>query len=305
MARVLENCLSRCKEMKILWISRPIHNRYHSMERFANHFCKTTGGDNIWKGDITHDEINEKYDGVIVSWMANYRNVKWDKVNIPKFAFREDLHIDINATTGKNAVAAESLRIVFNHFDYFITRYRDAWYKRYPDIPVFWSPHCIDPNIYKDWGMKKKYNVLISGKLGKGEYYGLRNKLAVQLKGIPSYHRPSGIFHREEYGKLLNGSHICVNCTTINKYPVAKTFEIPGSKSILLSDLLPEMKDIGFEDGETMIEYGKGIIEKVRHHIKNRDKMLKIQENAYEMAHKHHTIENRTNEMIEYLKDKV
>jgi hypothetical protein len=275
------------------------------MERFAKYFCKTTGGNNIWEGDITHDEINEKYDGVIVSWMANYRNVKWDKVKIPKFAYRTDLHINMKATTGKNAIAAESLRIIFKHFDYFITRYRDAWYKKYPDITVFWSPYCVDTEIYKDWRLKKKHSVLTSGKLGKGVYYGIRNKMIIQLQGIPGYYKPSGIFHREEYSKLLNQSRICCSCTTMHKYPVAKTFEIPCSRSVLLSDMAPEMRDIGFEDGVTMIEYGKDVVDKVKYYLKNKDKLLKIQEAGYEMAHKYHTVEKRTEELIEYLKDKV
>ena len=108
-----------------------------------------------------------------------------------------------------------------------------------------------------------------------------------------------------EYSKFFNRSKISCSCSSIYKYTVAKCFEIPGSMSALLSDLTPDMKDLGFKDGVNMIEFDNHVEEKVDYYLNRPDELEILTRNGYRFVREKHTTEIRMKEFLQILRDIV
>lgn len=122
------------------------------------------------------------------------------------------------------------------------------------DRDLAFIPHSADPDIYKDYGLKKDIDVLVVGNLAR-DFYPFRARLArlaqreiakrgytVVMLPHPGFELPPrpGTAVGEEYARWLNRSKLVLTCTSRQRYAFNKLVEIPLCRSLPVSDLPAE-----------------------------------------------------------------
>ena len=153
------------------------------------------------------------------------------------------------------------------HAERFMPLYRDSTAQFHSYIPpeqVSHMPVWIDPEQFKQWGLAKQYDVLLTGAVHPVVYQ-LRQEVWEQCNGKPWFtriERPHYEFDpfakgrwplAHDFGRLLNQAHIAVTCVSRFGYPIGKVFEIPASHAALACDWCPEMADLGFVPGHNFL----------------------------------------------------
>lgn len=249
-----------------------------------------------------------KYDVIVLENPFPYWNEEWDKVKSKKVLILGDLH-RFNPTNGKFPNFIFRMKDRYG-IDAILTKYIETYEKDYKDakLPVYHWPHSVDPALFKDYGLEKKYGVLSTGMLA-GSIYPIRRKMYEKFKGKSYFKRidrpknrtdiypdpwPVGI----DYAKELNKSKACIACTSVYHYTIAKIFEIPACKSLLLCDYTEEMKSLGFRPNENFLKFNRDIVEDYERLSKQ--ELKRICNNGYELIQNRHTVQRRTQEFIKY-----
>ena len=119
-------------------------------------------------------------------------------------------------------------------------------------------PHSVDTDVFRDYGEKKVYDILLAGSLVKRVYpfrHRLKNLINRNLKykykckilEHPGY-RPGKLDkskHRvlEEFSREISKAKITLTCSSVYKYALTKYMEIPLSNSLIAADLPNERKN--------------------------------------------------------------
>lgn len=146
------------------------------------------------------------------------------------------------------------------------------------------SSRFVNTNTYKDWGLPKKYDILLYGSRiyhyeykrepneaiqdyikqyetqtntivdndTKVSFYPLRCKMLSVLSKIDSKYNvrivPEGCYDsrvaNEELSKLINESHLTITCSSIADVLLHKYLEISASKSVILGDVPSDYHDL-------------------------------------------------------------
>jgi len=252
---------------------------------------------------LDYDYINT-FDVCITDAIFAYLSEDWNKIVIPKVVLIEDQH----------SVCMEHVKLCEEKFkfDYYLVRYRDAFYKNHPDISkdrIFWFPHSINPDIYKDYKEPKKYNCLMVGAIN--EAYPIRQKIDKIMTGKDIYTRHS-LPHSakqypvgNDYATLINRSWISITCSATVNYPIMKFFEIPGCNSVLCSDITPEISELGFIPEHNMIAVPANldnIYEYLQLRLMDKKNLAFISNNGYNLIHNNHTVKHRVDQLVGYLR---
>jgi hypothetical protein len=77
--------------------------------------------------------------------------------------------------------------------------------------------------------------------------------------------------------------------------PMAKNFEVPGSGCVAFCDHIPELHDLGFKDGETLITYQDfpELGDKLKHYLNNPDLLRPIAKAAIRLCRDRNTWRHR------------
>jgi spore maturation protein CgeB len=177
--------------------------------------------------------------------------------------------------------------------------------------PVFYLPHCIDPKLFKDWKRPKKWDLLTVGTLNHKATMHLRklwadealrsrwsHKIAKAGKGGRTY-------KADRFSQVINESHI--TATTNTQWQVlAKCFEIPASRSLMMCNASYDMEKMGFVNGETFVEFPNDKLEirrLINHYMTNPKERKLITDNAYELVHERHTIQQRAKDWFAIMEE--
>jgi len=263
---------------------------------------------------ILDSYFEKDYDFIVTDSDFVFVHENWKSTKIPKAIIKEDIY---SVNSGLQVKWAKE-----NKFDIIFYKYKNPFFKKYRAVEnifrCMWSPHSVDIEMFKDYGLKKKYEVLLVGRRGKNTYP-KRNRLHHLLKGkkyFTSINRPleSNVGCekecldkwpvKEDYAKLLNQAEICVTSGLSFDYPVMKYFEIPASKCLLMSNWFSELADLGFKDGENMVVIDfKNLDSQIRSLLNNKEELKRIQNNGYELIHKFHTCDIRADTMVRRLEE--
>jgi len=240
---------------------------------------------------------------VVYCNVVRFHMDKFKKVKKPKIAFIEDLWPPImNPTKPKNRVSY----MIDKHFDCLFVRYRTAWERgdwiKTWDRPWYWLPHCIDPKMFKDWKQNKVYDLLSVGNIRKVKKYALRHQFYQTFRDHKRFYRlDQGSALAQGFSKVINKAKITASDTSISRV-YAKTMEIPGSMSLLASNLGVDMEDLGYLPDEHYLEYTKkNMKKKVLHYLDDNKERERITLNGYNLVHERHTIQQRAKEWFGYV----
>jgi hypothetical protein len=117
---------------------------------------------------IKLSQVNNKYDVVITDHSYAFYTEDWNKIKIPKIMIIED---SANGPIDKQIKASIDCK-----FDVLFCRYRQEFFKyhkKHADkfAVIRWFPHAFNTDVFKDYGLDKKYDVTMTGYHFPPHYY--------------------------------------------------------------------------------------------------------------------------------------
>lgn len=318
------------KKIKILIIIKqfadkwPKHKHKYDMitavEEFAEVKYWHTSGDiiNILKDIKFIPDFILHYD---IEWNYSYSPLitGLDKVNIPKGFYILDIHY-----SKKNRIKYFGK----NKIDLIFSASRSPFLNVFPQYKdeFRWMPFSINTNIIKDWGLNKDIDYLLMGQFyykdkinppkrlpPKGRYIfrefvysKMKEKKEFIFHPHPGHYAlPSkDLIVNEKYAQELNRSKMFFTCGSIFKAPVAKFFEAPGCKTLLLAKPNKDIFNLGFKDGVNFVACDEfDFYDKAMYYIRNKKERERITNNGYKLIHNYHTNRVRAQQFIKYIDD--
>lgn len=190
---------------------------------------------------------------------------------------------------------------------------------KYPFLKAFpecesrfvWLPFGINPNIIKDYGLPKKYRYSLAGLLDPR--YPFRQEALNQMKGEegfvhfshPGHTTPQrpGLFINEKYASALNQSMMSFTCGSKLQIPVAKFFELPGCRTLMLAESNRDIEELGFQDGVNFVACNKDNLKaKALYYANEAEEREAVTQAGYDFIQQHHTNQVRAKQFVETVK---
>jgi tetratricopeptide (TPR) repeat protein len=167
---------------------------------------------------------------------------------------------------------------------------------------LFIWPNFIDSEIYHDYGCIKNIPIMFSGHITS--LYPWRQEVYdVVTKRFPCLTYPhlgyedhsSLMIHGVQYSQAMNASWFVPTCGTLAMEVVRKHFEIPGSKSCLVTQESNSLLAAGFVDMENCVfATTSDITGKLDHLFENRQELNRIIDAGYNLVQTKHTLKQRS-----------
>jgi len=261
--------------------------------------------------------INNTFDIIFLENPFPYWYEDWYKIKPKRILMLGDLH-RLAPIGGKWPHFFDECENHIGELSAIFTKYAGSYYRKHYkslDIPYYHWPHSADIETFHDYGLKKKYGVLSTGVLASG-VYPLRAELHKLFKSKSYYKRIDRPKNRtdkfpnpwpvgKDYAKELNKAKISIACTSKFGYTLAKLFEIPACKSVLLCDYTDEMKSLGFIPEVNFLQVPNNNIVQYVEDMLNSKKIHEINNNGYDLIRSRHTINNRVDEFLSYCKEVI
>lgn len=251
------------------------------------------------------------------------------KINIkPDFIFHYD--IAYNYAFAPNITNLDKVKIPIGCYVLDIhwnTKFRRAYFhktakpdlifsaSKYPFLKTFpecksrfrWSPFAINPNVIKDYKLKKNIRFSLLGLIQPR--YKFRKAVLRRMrrvKGFINFKHPGhrararrGLLINNNYAKVINRSQISFTCGSDLKIPVAKFFELPGCKTLMLAEPNRDLKDLGFKDKVNYVACNrKNFYKKAMYFQRNKRARERITRNGYNFIHKYHSNQVRAQQFV-------
>lgn len=225
------------------------------------------------------DILPDKYDMVIVYKPLNYK--KFKNISIPKCIRYNEMY-DINWTLKE--IKESGCELVICHHLNDCEKYQKM---NIPNVKFVYIGHCAEKAIFKDYNLKKEYDILIAGCINS--HYPLRNKFLKLLPYLrqkykchlhphPGYDLQDS--HTDRYLKemaiAINKSRITLTDTGLPRSRYGKYIEIPMCGTSAICGDLPDDKadDYSYVIEVTNSMTAQEIINKICYYLDNEDKRL-------------------------------
>ena len=184
-----------------------------------------------------------------------------------------------------------------------------------------WLPHAVEPLSYCDSdsiefskgnftpvGVARPYNFLTKkydfgfvGHINSGNRVEALNRL---FSEFPNFFFGQRLFN--EAAQIYAQSKVSFNISMRDDVNM-RCFEICGAKGFLLTNWLPTIEELGFEDGKTCALYKTldEAVEKAKYYVEHEEERDQIAQAGYDLAMANHTIDHRVNQMLESLNSKI
>lgn len=227
-------------------------------------------------------------------------------LKIPYGIFIRDLH---NLNNLPKYVIDDNVKHIF-------TCFKDNFRKKFPQLKNMtkWLPNHVNTEIFKDYNHPKDIDMLMMGNTSK-KWYPLRNTILKTLSNHPNfiYHSPpkqrivndnKKFFVRERYAREINRAKVFFTCDSITQYVVAKYFEVPACKTLLLAPDSPDLYDLGFRSGENFVAINEhDFVAKAKYYLLNDEERERIAENGYKLVHDRHSSAVRAKELLKMIEE--
>lgn len=193
---------------------------------------------------------------------------------------------------------------------------------KYPFLDAFpenasrfeWLPFGIHPGMIKDYGLPKDIRYSLMGLMDPK--YPFRHAVASRMKGVqgfvhfkhPGHRTPDrpGLFVKEEYARAINRSMISFTCGSVLRIPVAKFFEIPGCRSLMLAEPNRDIEELGFEDGVHYVACNRGNVgAKAVYYAGAAEERERLTDAGYAFVHEAHANEARAMQFVDAVRARL
>ena len=225
-------------------------------------------------------------------------------INIPLGMIIIDLHTCVNE---------QKKFINENNIKYIFSCYRDAFKTFYPEYidRMFWIPHLVNIDVFKDYKLKKDIDYLLMGATYE-HLYPLRVKIIKIMKSEPGflYHPHPGYkfsaetndYVGEKYAREINRAKIFITEDSIYHYPLSKYYEVLACNTLLLATASKELEDLGFIPGENFVAINEdNFVSEARYYLSHEKEREEIARKGYEMVKQRHSAQKRALEFVNIL----
>lgn len=190
---------------------------------------------------------------------------------------------------------------------------------KYPFLKVFpeteprfsWLPFGVNTEMFKDYGLEKDIRYSLMGLMDSK--YPFRHAVLQGMKNEPGFvhfthpgHRTSyrpGLFVHDKYASAINRSAMSFTCGSELAIPVAKFFEIPACRTLMLAEPNADIEELGFVDGVHYVACDRvNFYDNAKRLDGDAAKRDEIGGNGYDLIHRHHTNEVRAKQFIAEVK---
>ena len=288
------------KEVDVTFIKKPIHP--YKTGQFLRE--TVTGQIPYQKVLLSHlTNIDNKYDWIITDSSMAYWNEDWDEIKIPKAMIIED-------AWGAN-IELELQKAVQAKYDILFYKTKEAFHKlqkKYLDIfDCRWLPHSVNLDMFKDYGLEKTRDAIVTGALNP-VFYPVRYNMTQTLKDEDYFEiiprpRDDGIKPgwpvNEDYAKVLNESKIVYACGAKHNCLYMKHLEVQACRSLLISNYYSDLEEQGFKHNENMIVADmKNLKKQARKLLVDDGFIEEITNNGYNFVRKNHSCEVRVKQLL-------
>lgn len=289
------------------WVFRGPHYFQQELARVAQvHFARRSGS--------IEEILNETpfHPDVIILHMQPLNEAPMitglEAVTIPKAMYVEDVHY-----RSKDLVEfakGNDIQAVFCPYREHFHRYLGELADRFR-----WLPHCVNPDVFYDYGLPKEIDLLLMGQIVT-MYYPVRKAMLERFRGRPGFvhHGHPGyvdisdddprFFVGRRYAREINRAKLFLTCGSKWSLPLAKYFEGAACMSCLLAPGGADFADLGFEDRKTFVECNQDDFEeKAIELLGDSAARARIAGQAYEMVMDRHTTSTRVREFLAMIKE--
>lgn len=300
---------------KILWITGDIQDficaHVHDLMTELAKLTEVT----MWtKPGNIHDiirKIPQKPDFIFINEYGETKTppiTGLSTIPIPVGVYLYDLHYRIHDR--KKALRRDKVKVIFSV-------YRDPFYRWYPEFAdkMRWLPLHVNSEVYRDYGLEKEIDWLLMGAVDN--VYPLRKRIVQEMKKKPNfvYHKHPGyrnykgrerekVFIGETYAREINRAKMFFTCDSIYNYPVAKYYEVPACKTLLLAPAVKELLDLGLIPGEHFVAIDEhDFQQKADYYLKMESERNRIANQGYRFVHENHTSAIRARQLLEMIRE--
>jgi spore maturation protein CgeB len=304
----------RKKKLKILILIKkfgqtmPKHQHKYDMVRAIRQFAQVS----YWhkNGDIRNilKKIKMKPDFIFhydISWNYAFapKITNLSKVKIPKGCYVLDIHWRPNERKAYFDKIAKP-NLIFSASKY-------PFLKAFPECNrrFRWAPFAINPNIIRDYKENKDIDFSLMGLLHPPGRYPFRETVLnrmTEVNGFVHFKHPGhhvqtkqGVLINTEYARVINRTKLFFTCGSQLEIPVAKFFEGPGCRALLMAEPNRDILDLGFKDKVNFIACdGENLARKANYYQTNHLERELITQNGYDFIQTHHTNQVRANQFV-------
>ncbi|WP_284637741.1 glycosyltransferase family protein [Paenibacillus silviterrae] len=230
------------------------------------------------------------------------------KVKIPKACYVLDIHW---RPYKRKAYFHENAKP-----DIIFSATKNPFLKAFPEcIDRFrWVPFAINTDIITDYRLKKDIDFSLMGLLHPPGRYPFRERVLERMNRVDGFvhfehpgqkvqHSP-GVLINSEYARTINRTKMFFTCGSDFEIPVAKFFEGPGCKSLLMAKPNQDILELGFKDGVNFIACDENnLYEKAMYYQTNNLKRELITQNGYNFIQTFHNNQWRAYQIVSAMKE--
>ena len=125
-----------------------------------------------------------------------------------------------------------------------------------PDLTFVNLPWAVDPSVFVDLKIKRRHDIACMGALTEGKYpfrrqvrAWLESQRTLRLYGKKRTKGPGGTHHDgSAFNLALNRCRSAFTCASSMQYLLMKYLEIPASGTLMFSERIQDLSDLGFVD---------------------------------------------------------
>jgi hypothetical protein len=237
-------------------------------------------------------------------------DIEWHNAFAPKIANLNKVGI-LKGCYVLDVHYAKSVRL-----DYFRKAKPDIIFSatKYPFLKAFpdcasrfsWLPFGINADVFKDYGLDKDIAYSLVGLIN--EQYPFRMEVLKQMsgkEGFKHFRHPGhttkapGMFINDKYAKAINRSMMSFTCGSRLAVPVAKFFEIPACRTLMLAEPNADIEELGFRAGVHYEACGRSdFYDKALKLRADEQRRTQMTNDGYAFIHNHHRNETRAVQFV-------
>lgn len=185
-----------------------------------------------------------------------------------------------------------------------------------PRLNIIWVPHHIDHDMFKNYSMTKKYDILLFGN-DHPKFYPFRNRviklletkgadMGIKVHKVPrprNYFKYNAAVSNASLSKMMNQSWLTLCTSSKLDYLLGKYFETSFSNSVVCGNMASDGVII-WEQNYVHIDESMNdeeILKIIFESLQNKEKLMNISKNMQEKMEKNYSLRYFTQHLIEQL----
>jgi hypothetical protein len=308
---------------------QPASSQYHALHHaFDRHFALTRWFvEDRWPRGVGDIDGYDQYDAVV--WFVRFRELKdqpafrWGPYGGVRLMYDQDANQDFSQLGGSRHLGLWPEVFKRNEFQILActgAKVRDHLESR--GVHAAWLPKAVESGRFSDLGLPRAG----IGLYGKRHYRSraamldyLRHRHVAYEFFRCTYQELNGHLNRYQAGLVCNMEGVVRGplASLINRVRprsgirlaegpelMLKNFEIAAAGCVCFCDYIPEMDELGFVDGDTVVTYRSfdELVEKLSDHLSRPDTLRRIGSRAAALCAERHTWDRRMEQLDQLIR---